>query len=151
MIINIKSKFSVEKIEYILSSQQLENYPKSSCQYNLGINWVSNKRNFLCLFYEDGAKDRFNCSFNAKPFFYGKVIKHKDDYRIVGIACLNIVHIILLFVALLISIFTSDEFIQFDNGTLFALIFVSFLISIFVSDFFDGIKEIKKYLLNKFG
>ena len=137
MIINIKSKFSVEKIEYILSSQPLENYPKSSCQYNLGINWVSNKR--------------FNCSFNAKPFFYGKVIKHKDDYRIVGIACLNIVHIILLFVALLISIFTSDEFIQFDNGTLFASIFVSFLISIFVSDFFDGIKEIKKYLLNKFG
>lgn len=151
MIINIKTNRTIEEIENTLSNQILEKYPRRYSENRKGINWVSNKKDFLCLFYEEDNKDRFGCQTTAKPFFYGKLIKFRGNYRIVGIACLNIVDILILLALLIISIFGADEFLEFDSETLFGLVFACFILAIFVNDLLIGTKKIKKYLIEKFG
>lgn len=151
MIINIKTNRTIEEIENTLSNQILEKYPRRYSENRKGINWVSNKKNFLCLFYEDDNKDRFGCQTTAKPFFYGKLIKFRGNYRIVGIACINIVDILILLALLIISILGADEFLEFDSETLFGLVFACFILAIFVNDLLIGTKKIKKYLIEKFG
>lgn len=59
MIINIKTNRTIEEIKNTLSNQILEKYPRRYSENRKGINWVSNKKDFLCLFYEDDNKDRF--------------------------------------------------------------------------------------------
>ena len=140
MIINIKTNRTIEEIENTLSNQILEKYPRRYSENRKGINWVSNKKDFLCLFYEDDNKDRFGCQTTAKPFFYG-------NYRIVGIACLNIVDILIILALLIISIFGADEFLEFDSETLFGLVFACFILAIFVNDLLIDTKKIKKYLI----
>ena len=141
----------MKKIENTLSNQVLEKYPRKYSENRKGINWVSDKKDFLCLFYEDDSRDRFDYQTTAKPFFYGKLIKFRGNYRIVGIACLNIVHILIILALLIITIFGADEFLEFDIETLLGLVFACFILAIFVNDLLIGTKEIKKYLIEKFG
>jgi hypothetical protein len=79
------------------------------------------------------------------------LIKFRGNYRIVGIACLNIVDILILLALLIISIFGADEFLEFDSETLFGLVFACFILAIFVNDLLIDTKKIKKYLIEKFG
>ncbi len=151
MIINIKTNRTIEEIENTLSNQVLEKYPRRYSENRKGINWVSNKKDFLCLFYEDDTRDSWGYQPPSKPFFYGKLIKFRGNYRIIGIACLNIVDILIILALLLITILGADEFLEFDSETLFGLVFACFILAIFVNDLLIGTKEIKKYLIEKFG
>ena len=86
MIINIETNLSLNKIENILSNKICCKYPFFNCDdYKLGINWVSNNKNFICLFYEDDTKDRWGYQTKVKSFFYGRAIRIKNKYRIKGL------------------------------------------------------------------
>ena len=58
MFINIKSDYSTAEIERILSSKRNVKYMRKYVDYDLGINWVSHRKNLLCLFYNFGTKDK---------------------------------------------------------------------------------------------
>ena len=49
MFINIKSDYSTAEIERILSSKRNVKYMRKYVDYDLGINWVSHRKNcFVC-------------------------------------------------------------------------------------------------------
>ena len=86
MFINIKSDYSTAEIERILSSKRNVKYMRKYVDYDLGINWVSHRKNLLCLFYNFGTKDAHGCQSTVRPYFYGRVFKTKKGNRIIGIA-----------------------------------------------------------------
>ena len=79
MFINIKSDYSTAEIERILSSKRNVKYMRKYVDYDLGINWVSHRKNLLCLFYNFGTKDTHGCQFAklqvlVTRYFYMKVV-----------------------------------------------------------------------------
>lgn len=148
MLINIETNLSLKEIEIILSNKICHKYPFFHREYDLGINWVRNSKNFMCLFYEDGATDRWGSQSKVKSFFYGKVVRVKDKYRIIGISCVNIYFIItalIVFGAILINI---DSF---DYDAIFGILFFSLIVVLFNLHIPKGNKRIKDYLERQFG
>ncbi|MEE0913763.1 MAG: hypothetical protein U0L76_04155 [Ruminococcus sp.] len=148
MLINIETNLSIEEIENILSNKICHKYPFFHREYDLGINWVSNNKNFICLFHEDGTKDRWGYQTKVKPFFYGKVIKVNNKYRIIGISCVNIFFIITALIVFGAIIFYMDSF-NFD--AVFGILFFSLTVVLFNLHIPKGNKRIKDYLERQFG
>lgn len=82
MFINIKSDYSTAEIERILSSKRNVKYMRKYVDYDLGINWVSHRKNLLCLFYNFGTKDKHGYQSTVRPYFYGKVFKTKKEIEL---------------------------------------------------------------------
>lgn len=95
MFINIKSDYSTAEIERILSSKRNVKYMRKYVDYDLGINWVSHRKNLLCLFYNFGTKDKHGYQSMVRPYFYGRVFKTKKGNRIIGIALPEITFLLL--------------------------------------------------------
>lgn len=76
MFINIKSDYSTAEIERILSSKRNVKYMRKYVDYDLGINWVSHRKNLLCLFYNFGTKDT-RLSINGASIFLRKSIQNE--------------------------------------------------------------------------
>ena len=147
MLINIETTLSLKEIEMILSSKRCHKYPLFHGEYDLGINWVKNNRKFICLFYEDGTKDKWGYQTTVKSFFYGKVLKVNNKYRIIGVSCVNIFFIIATLIILCLIVFYADSF-NFD--TIFG-IFFCFLIFILANlNISKGNRKIKEYLERQF-
>lgn len=76
MFINIRSDYSTAEIERILSSKRNVKYMRKYVDYDLGINWVSHRKNLLCLFYNFGTKDTRE-SVNGASIFLRKSIQNE--------------------------------------------------------------------------
>ncbi len=147
MLINLKTDLSINEIENILSNKICNKYPLFGGEYDLGINWVKNSSNFICLFYENGTKDRWGGQTTVKSFFYGRVIRINGKNRVVGVSCVNIFFIIVTLI-ILAEIILNTGAANFDSVfgiLLFCVIFVLFLL-----DIPKGNKKIKDYLKRQF-
>lgn len=147
MLINIETTLSLKEIEFILSNKICHKYPRFYREYDLGINWVKNSKKFLCLFYEDGTTDRWGYQTKVKSFFYGKVIKANDKYRIVGISCANIFFIITALIVFGVILFNIDSF---NLDAISGILFFSLIIALFNLNIHSGNKKIKEYLERQF-
>ena len=149
MIINLETNLSLNEIENILSDKKCSKYPFfQGNDYDLGINWVNSNKNFICLFYEDDTKGKWSYQTTVKSFFYGKVIKVKNKYRIFGITCVNIFFIISMLVLIGVFIYNTDSF-TFD--TAFGILFITLAIFLFNFNIPNGNKKIENYLKWQFG
>lgn len=147
MLINIETNLSLKEIEIILSNKICHKYPFFHREYDSGINWVSNSKNFICLFSEDGTTDRWGYQSKVKSFFYGKVIRVKDKYRIIGISCVNIFFIITALIVIGAIIFYIDSF---DFDAIFGILFFSLTVVLFNLNISKGNNKIKDYLERQF-
>ena len=147
MLINMETNLSLKEIEIILSNKICHKYPFFHREYDSGINWVSNSKNFICLFSEDGTTDRWGYQSKVKSFFYGKVIRVKDKYRIIGISCVNIFFIITALIVFGAIIFYIDSF---DFDAIFGILFFSLTVVLFNLNISKGNNKIKDYLERQF-
>lgn len=147
MFINIESNLSIKEIESILSDKICHKYPFFHNEYDLGINWVKNSRNFICLFYEDGTEDRWGYQTTVKSFFYGKIIKVNNKYRIIGITCVNIFFIITTLIFFGVFIFNIDSL---NLDAIFGVLLFSLIVVLFNLNIDKGNKKIKDYLKRQF-
>ncbi len=143
MIVNIKSNLSLKEIENILSEKRCHKYPLFHSECSLGINWVNNSKNFLCCFYEDGSTDRWGCQDAIKSFFYGKVIKINDKYRIIGITCVNAFFV---FTTILFSVLFILGIGSFNFDSIFGILFFILIIILMNLKISKGNKLIKNHL-----
>ena len=147
MLVNIETNLSLKEIERLLSEKVCYEYPFFHHDYDLGINWVNNTKDLVCLFYEDGAKDRWGYQTTVKLFFYGKVIKFNNKYRIIGVSCINILFIILTLVFLGWLVFSA---ISFNEDTTFGILLCLLIFGLANCNISKGNKIIKKYLEQEF-
>ena len=147
MLINIETNLSIEEIENILSKKICHKYRFFHREYDLGINWVKNNRKFICLFYEDGTKDRWGYQTTVKSFFYGIVLKVNNKYRIIGVSCVNIFFIISTLIILGLIVFYADSF-NFD--TIFGIFFCFLIFILSNLNISKGNRKIKEYLERQF-
>lgn len=82
MFINIKSDYSTAEIERILSSKRNVKYMRKYVDYDLGINWVSHRKNLLCLFYNFGTKDAHGCHQRCVHIFTEEYSKRKKEIEL---------------------------------------------------------------------
>lgn len=147
MIVNIKTDYRPSEIEYILNLQNSVGRAKKSIDYGLGINWVSNKSKRLCLFYNDGAKDRWGYQSLLRAYFYGKVISTKNGCRVVGIVCPKLSYLISAFIIFLVFVFG----VFYDPAEyIIGIIFFAVVLVLLNFNIPKGIREIHKYLEGKF-
>lgn len=147
MLINLETDMSLNEIENILSNKTCQKYPFFNSEYNLGINWVRNSKNFICLFYESGAKDRWGYQTKVKSFFYGKVIRVNGKYRILGISCVNLFFIIITLMILTAVIINGGGF---NCDSVFGIFFLCIISVLFTLDISKDSKKIKNYLERQF-
>ena len=133
MFINIKSDYSTAEIERILSSKRNVKYMRKYVDYDLGINWVSHRKNLLCLFYNFGTKDTHGCQSTVRPYFYGRVFKTT-----------------FLLLSLVIFIFCAADMVESFWLGLGGCIFALFVFVLFNLDMPSGISRIKDYLEKQF-
>lgn len=147
MFINIKSDYSTAEIERILSSKRNVKYMRKYVDYDIGINWVSHRKNLLCLFYNFGTKSRDGYQSMVRPYFYGRVFKTKKGNRIIGIALPEITFLLL---SLVIFIFCAADMVESFWLGLGGCIFALFVFVLFNLDMPSGISRIKDYLEKQF-
>lgn len=147
MFINIKSDYSTAEIERILSLKRNVKYMRKYVDYDLGINWVSHRKNLLCLFYNFGTKDTHGCQSTVRPYFYGRIFKTKKGNRIIGIALPEITFLLL---SLVIFIFCAADMVESFWLGLGGCIFALFVFVLFNLDMPSGISRIKDYLEKQF-
>lgn len=147
MLINIETNLTLKEIENILSNKICHKYTFFQRNYDLGINWIKNNKNFICLFYEDGTKEKSGYQSRVKSFFYGKVIKVNKKYRIVGISCVNILFIIEMLIILGVLLYNINNF---DFDAVFGVLFFFLTFLLFNLNIPKGNKEIKDYLERQF-
>lgn len=147
MFINIKSDYSTAEIEKLLSAKRNVKYMKKYVDYDLGINWVSHRKKFLCLFYNFGTKDEHGNQSTVRAYFYGRVSKTKKGNRIIGIACPEISFLLLWLIAFIFcAVNMVDSFWAGLCGCIFALL----VFVLFNLDMPSGISRIKDYLEKQF-
>lgn len=147
MLINIETNLSLKEIELILSNKTCHKYPFFYNENDFGINWVKNDSKFICLFYEDGEEDRHGNRTTLRSFFYGKLIKVNNKYRIIGITCANILHAIIPLLILAEGILGVDNL---DFGEIFAILLFSAIFVFFNLNILKGNRKIKEYLERQF-
>ena len=147
MLINIETNLSLIEIENILSNKTCHKYAFFHRNYDLGINWIKNNKNFICLFYEDGTKEKSGYQSKIRSFFYGKVIKVNEKYRIVGISCPNIFFIIDMLIIFCVLLHNINNL---DFDAVYGISFVSLTFVLLNLNIPQGNKEIKDYLERQF-
>lgn len=149
MLINIETNLSLKELNTVLSQKNCYKYPFISrkIEYNLGINWISNHKKFICLFYEDGTTDRWGYQTTVKPFFYGKVLKIKGKNKIVGICCPNVTFVLLTLSILFTTILCSGGF---TYDLVFDLLLFFVIVTLFYWNIPEHYKKIKDYLEKQF-